>query len=269
MAIEKTKGYLKLRGEVYNLEKDPYENNSTKKQVVVVKTSEQNRIKTFLGNWKNSNYNIKFKCDGMDKPIEINEQEAIDEVKASFNEGDTAVIRCSLDVNTYKEGSLDFYVNNIYIADKKVDFAADDFKETAELYSDVIVTDKIKDGIQKVAFANHKEELLHKELVVTDKDIIEYLEENAEVGDVLKVYATMKYEPVYEEKQEESKPSENQRKTLKNRNVGGSSTSRGKIIGNKETIEIVDIDIEKTQSKKYTSDEIGGVTKSDGGDMPF
>lgn len=266
--MEQTKGYLRLRGEVYNLEKEAYENSSNRKQTVILKTSENNRVRTMIGQWKDTTFNVKMKCEGMDEPVEINEQEAIDEIKASFNEGDTVVVNCRLDVNTYKDGALDFYINSFYIADKKIDYSAKDFEETAELKTDVIITDKFKNGVQKVAFANYQGNLLYRNLVVKDQDVAEYLTENAEIGDVMNVFINVGYEPIFAEKSEE-KSTEPARKTLKNRNIGGQS-SRGKIIGNTEILEIIDIETSKTQKNKYSSEELGlNDNAPEDGDMPF
>lgn len=264
--MEQTKGYLRLKGEVYNLEKETYENSSSRTQTLIIKTSDKNRVKINLGKWKNSSLNVKMKCEGMDKAIDINEQEAIEEIKASFNEGDTVFVNCRMDVNTYKEGSLDFQLSNIYISENKIDFAATDFEEVSELKTDVVITEKIKDGIQKVALVTYKGDKLIRNLIVKDQDIAAYLKDEVNVGDVLNVFINIGFEPVYGEK-EESKTDESARKTFKNRNVGGTN-SKGKIIGNKEVFVITDIDVEKNQKGKYTVEELGLETQSND-DMPF
>lgn len=273
MAINETKGYLSLRGEVYNLGKAAYENQggTIRQQKLTVKTSENHRVGITLGKWKNTNLNIKMKCEGMDKAIQVNEQESIDEVKASFVEGDSVFVNCRSEINT-KDGSIDFLLNNIYIADKKVDFAAADFKETSELSMQAIIAGKVENGVQPVIFANYRGETIRVNLNVKDEDIVTYLSENAEVGDLVKLFIYVVIEPIYEEKKEDtSKNKEQARTTLKNRTIGGdNSGGKGKIKGMNQIFEITDIDIAKTEKAKYTAEELGLTTKTvSDNDMPF
>lgn len=272
MDVEQTKGYYKIRGEIYGVSKEPYENNSSRTLNLTLKTAEGNRVGIKVGKWLNSSLTLKMKCEGMDEAVELNEQEAIDEIRASFNEGDSVFTNCRAEINTYNKGSVDFYINQIYIADKKIDFKAGDFEETNELNIPAIIIGKAQNGKIEVAFADYKGEMLKRILSIEDKDMYEYLEENAQIGDLMKFMIKVVHKPIYDKTEDKQNNSEEKvRKTFKGRQIGGNN-SKGKIVGVDEIYTLTDIDLEKVEKAKYTKEDLISILSNNevsDSDMPF
>lgn len=266
---EITKGYLNLRGEIYGLDRNAYENKggTTRTQFFTIKVAEEKRIPVKLGKWKNTTMSVKMKADGMDKAIELNEQEAIDEIKDAFANGDSVFVKCRAEVNAYNDGELEYYLNGIYVTTDKIDFKATGFTESNELSIPGIIADKIKDGKQKVEFVDYKGETMTRDLICNDKDICEYLEKESKIGDLIPFFIVPSYEPIYEDVKREVKEGEEApKKTFKNRNNGGQNTFK-KQVGKIETFEIVDFTPDEIEVQKY--DMEATPNKDDEEDMPF
>jgi hypothetical protein len=92
--------------------------------------------------------------------------------------------------------------------------------------------------------------MIEETLKLNDPEINAYFVENAKIGDLMKLSISVNRKPIYGELIEE----EPTRKTFKGKSVGG--TGKRKIEGYVETLEVVDIDLDKTEKKKYTSSDI-------------
>lgn len=262
--IEQTKGFLSLRGEIYGLSKEPFETGSKKTLNLTIKTTEGKRVPVKLGNWSNSQLKVKYKCEGMDSAVDVLESDAIDEIKDVFSDGDSVFVSCRVDVNTYKDGSLDFYVNKIFIAKEKIDFNASDFKEVNALETTAIISEAPEKGVQKVMFATYRGETLERELIINDGDIQAYFDE-CNVGDEVKIVLNVTKEPIYDESQKSDNKETKVKKTLK----GGVQTTgggKGKIIGTLDILTVEDVVLDSEVKGKYTMLDLKGEAPDD---MPF
>lgn len=254
--MEHTKGYLTLKGVIWSLDnKEAMENSATRHLSFGLKTSKDNSLFLQVGEWKNTKLNIKIKGEGMEKPEEVNEQDAIDQIKEIFKDGDSVFINARASVDTYRK-KLNFYINQIYIEKEPIDFDAEDFVETNELNQTVIVTEKPLDRKVKVGMTTFKGEMIEQELQLSDNDIKDYFDENVKVGDVMKLSISVNRKPNYLE--EEKGDAGTERKTLKGKSVksGNSYRKIDKDNPYTEFMEVTDVDLEKTEKQKYEKSDI-------------
>lgn len=283
MSIEQTKGYLRVEGKIFGLNnKEAKEPNKAMRNLQFsVKTSKDNSIRVQVGQWRSSKLNVKIKAEGMEETIEVNEQEAISKIKELFKDGDSVYINCRVESNRFFK-SLDPIVSQIYIKKEAIDFESDEFEEVNEINQSIIITEKPSNGIVTGMVVNFNGEGTELELNTTDTDVNDYFIENARVGDLFKVTIYPINKPKYVEG---SSDEGGARKTLKGKKIEKSGDR--KFDGYENKLEIVDVDIEKTEKAKYDRSDIRAAleekqyTKSnntskkedivsvDDGDLPF
>jgi hypothetical protein len=249
--MEHTKGYFSLKGKIWALNnKEPKENSATKFLSFGLQTEKDNSIFLQLGEWKNTTLNVKMKGSDSTETEEINEQDAIDRLQKSFKDGDSVYINARSQVDTYRK-SLKYLVNQIYIEKEPIDFDTEDFEEVNSLNQTVVVIEKPKDRKVKVGVTTYKGEMIEQELSLSDDDVNDYFEENVKVGDVLKLTISVKRKPNYVEQGEST-----ERKTLKGKTVKTGGKKIDKDNPYTESLEVVDVDIEKTEKQKYDRNSI-------------
>jgi len=250
--VEQTKGYLKLKGKIWSLNnKDAKDLGDTKRMLSFgLQTSKDNSLFLQVGEWKNTKLNVKIKGEGATEVEEVNEQNAIDRIKEVFKDGDSVFVNLRADVDTYRK-KINFLVNQIYIEKEHINFDAADFVETNELNQTVVILERAENKEVKVGVVTFKGEMLEQTLRLDDPDINAYFVENAKVGDLMKLSISVNRKPNYVADEATS-----ERKTLK-----GKSVQEGKRVIDKdnpytESLEVLDVDLEKTEKKKYDSTEI-------------
>lgn len=252
--MQQTKGYQKLRGKIYGLNKEVYDNGVTRSLTLRIKTDKENSLLVQVGKWKNSKLNIKIKGDGMEKAEEFNEQEAIDKIKELFKEGDSVFINCRSDVNKYYK-KIDVLVNQIYLLTEELDFDSEEFEETNELNQSVVIIEKAESEDFKVGVSDYNGNLIELDVKLKDTDVRDYMKENAKVGDLMKVSIRSVNAPRYKDSSGNGKVKA--RKTLKGKIIGRNSDNNNKNIdGYDNFLEIIDIDTDATKIKEYDRDEI-------------
>jgi|GEM_PF-3634970 len=253
--MEQTKGYLRLEGKIWGLNnKEPFTNSVKRNLSFGIQSSKTNSNYVQVGDWKNTKLNVKLKSNTDDEVTELNEQDAIDFVKDNFKDGDSVYLNIRADVDTYHK-KLNWIVSNMYKKSEDINFDSDDFEEVNELNQAIIITEKPTDESVKVGVTTFKGEMVELELSLEDDVIKNYMTSNAKVGDLMQVTIKVDNRPIYEEGQ--SKSTTEERTTLKGRKVGGNNSGNYKKIKDRKLVmELVDIDVEKTESKKYTRDEI-------------
>jgi hypothetical protein len=246
--MEQTKGYLRLKGKIWSLNnKEAIENSATKFLSFGLQTSKENSLFIQVGEWKNTTLNIKIKGEGMTEVEEVNEQDAISKIKELFKDGDSVFINTRAEVDTYRK-SIKYLVNQIYIEKEPIDFDNKDFIETNELNQAVVITEKPSNRLVKVGVTTYKGEMIEQDLQLNDDDVNDYFEENAKVGDLMKLTISVNRRPNYVNQGEVS-----ERKTLKGKSV---KSGGKKIDGYNEFLEVVDVDLEKTEKQKYNRSDI-------------
>ena len=251
--MEQTKGYLRLKGKIWSLNnKEPRETKYNKFLSFGLQTSKENSLFLQIGDRMDSSLNIKIKGEGMEQTEEINEQEAIDRIKELFKDGDSVYINARANVNPYF-GNVTYLVNQIYIEKEPINFDAEDFEETNELNQTFVVIEKPSDKSVKVGVTSYKGKMVEQELKLFDEDVNDYFKENVKVGDLMRLTVSINRKPNYIGEEEASST----RKTLKGKTV----TTGGKKVIDKnnpytEYLEVVDVDLEKTEKQKYTRDDI-------------
>lgn len=279
--MEQTKGYFSLRGKIWGLNnKKPNQNDSgtMRSLSIAVNTRKDNSLFVQVGKWTNSTMKIKVKTKDMEKVEEFNEQEAIDKILKNFKDGDSVYINCRADVNDFSK-RIDYMVSQIYILDNELDFEDELFEENNALNTSVVILEKPTDETLRGGLVDFRGNMIELELKLYDEDVKNYFIENAKVGDLMKVTAKVVNRPIYEEGGSNS--TETVRKTLKGKVIEGNN-SRKKVKDYVKELEIIDVDIDKTESKKYDREEIRkaledrstGVVnnkevKEDDGDLPF
>lgn len=252
--MEMTKGYGIIVGKVYGIEgKEPRKNDYLSELRVRVKTSNDHTVWVKVGGFFSSKLSVKLKGKGMEEAEEYSLGEVADVLQDYFVDGDDVLIRCGVEVNPYKDGSLDLVAYGIYSCKDPIDFESKDFEERNEITIDMVVQGELKGNSLVGTFVNYKGQEVSKPIEANYEPIKEYLKD-IKMGDLLRVMLKMTTEPIYEEVEgkEDKKPT----KTLMGRSIGGNS--KRKIVGNKETIEIIDIEVDKTIKGKYDlSDEVG------------
>lgn len=250
--MEMTKGYLRLKGVIWGLNnKEPFTNDYKRSLSFKLNTSKENSLFLNIGGWKNTSLNVKIKGEGMDKPEEVNEQDAIDRIKELFKDGDSVYVNCRADINTYNK-RIDYIVNQIYLEKEKIDFNSEDFEEINELVMPIVIIDKPKNGTANAGVVDYRGNMVELKLSLTDEDVNGYFLENVKVGDLLKPTMQIVNKPNYVDGAEEVPV----RKTLKGKMISEGSSARRKQDGYISKIEVVDLDVDKTESRKYSREEI-------------
>jgi hypothetical protein len=246
--MEQTKGYLRVKGKIWSLNnKEAKEFDSIKSLSFGIQTSKDNSLFLQVGEWKNTKLNVKIKAEGMTEVEEINEQEAINVIKELFKDGDSVYVNMRAEVDTYRK-TIKYLVNQIYIEKEPIDFESETFEEVNELSQSVIIIEKSVNKTVKVGITTYREEMVEQDLKLTDDDINDYFEENVKVGDVMKLSISVNRKPNYVDGEDET-----ERKTLKGKTV---KTGRRNIDGYIESLEVTDVDLQKTEKKKYEKSEI-------------
>lgn len=279
--MEQTKGYFGVRGKIWGLNNKTAKENQTgtmRSLSLAINTRKDNSLFLQVGKWVNSTMNVKIKSKDMEKVEEFNEQEAIDKILKDFKDGDSVYINCRVDVNDFSK-RLDYMVSQIYILDNELDFDSELFEESNNLNTSLVVLEKPVDQALKAGLVDYHGNMIEVEFKLYDEDVKNYFIEKSKVGDLMKVTAKVINRPIYEEGSETS--SGGSRKTLKGK-VIESSNGRKKVKDYVRELEIVDVDIEKTESKKYDREEIRKALEDrnivnnnakqendDDGDLPF
>ncbi|MBK5242147.1 hypothetical protein [Clostridium sp.] len=250
--MQETRGYFSTKCRLWNLSNKEAKDFGVKRFLSFgIQTCKDNSLFVQVGEWKNTKLNIKLKAEGETEVTSLNEQEAIEKIMGSFKDGDSVFLNTRAEIDTYNK-RINYLVNTIYIENEPIDFKTDDFKELNELKIPVIITEKPVNRKVNVGLVNFKGEMLELELSLTDNDVNDYFTENAKVGDLIKVTISVNKKPNYVEG--EAADSEPTRKTLKGKSEGGNS--KRSIDGYTETLEVIDVDLEKTEKSKYTKEEV-------------
>lgn len=252
MTVEQTKGYFSVKGKIWGLNnKEPKEFGDTKRLLSFgVQLSKENSLFLQVGEWKNTKLNIKIKGENDEKPVEVNEQEGIDKIKEIFKDGDSVFINARAEVDTYYK-KINFLINQIYIEKEPINFDDAAFAEINELNQTVVILEKPVDKEVKAGVATFKGEMIEQVLKLSDPDINAYFVENAKVGDLMKLSISVNRKPNYVEDTVKS-----ERKTLKGKTVQDGKRVIDKDNPYTESLEITDVDLEKTEKKKYSRAEI-------------
>lgn len=249
--MEQTRGYFNVKGKIWSLNnKKPIENSATKFLSFGLQTSKDNSIFLQVGEWKNTTLNIKIKGEGMTEVEELNEQEAINKLQEVFKDGDSVFINARSEVDTYRK-TIRYLVNQIYIEKEPIDFDSPDFEEENELNQTIIINEKPQDKKVTVGLTTYRGEMIEQELSLSDDDINDYFTENIKVGDVMKVSISVNRKPNYIEGEEAT-----ERKTLKGKTVKTGGRKIDKNNPYTESLEVTDVDLEKTEKQKYNRQEI-------------
>jgi len=259
--FEQTKGYVFLVGTIAGIDgKEPRKTEYKNELNIRVRTDKDNSVFVKVGGWNNSPLSVKFKPQGMEQADEIPVGEAPDVLQDYFKDGDSVLVRGSIDVNTYKEGRLDIVVNGIYACSEDINFDEETFEERNEIKISGVVSEPINNDEIKVMFANYKGETITQALKAENEVIKEFLK-GVNVGDLIPFTLSAVNRPVYEMVAEENKETTS-RKTLLGKTIGGSGKVKRKIVGSERAIIIQDIDVEKIEKEKYVLEE-------ENNDMPF
>lgn len=252
--MEQTKGYLRLKGKIWNLNnKEAKETQYNRWLSFGLQTTKENSIFLQIGDRIDSPLTIKLKGEGMEQVEEVNEQAAIERVKELFKDGDSVYVNARVNVNTYRK-SINFLVNQIYIEKEAIDFSNSDFEETNELNQTVVITEKPSNKSVKVGVTTFKGEMVEQELKLSDDDVNDFFMENVKVGDVMRLTVSVNRKPNYVEGEEESTST---RKTLKGKTVStGGKRKLDKDNPYTESLEVVDVDLDKTEKQKYDRNDI-------------
>lgn len=259
--LEQTRGYAFLIGEIYGIDgKEPTNNGSRNTLRVRIKTNKTNSVFAVVGGWNNSSMICKLKAQGMDTAEEIPVGEVADVLQDYFHDGDSVLVRGTIDVNTYKEGRLEVNVSGIYTTTEPVDFDADNFEERNEITIPAIVSDEFDGKELKVKFVNYKGLDIDQTLRVEYEPIKQYLSE-VKAGDLIPMTLSMINTPIFEEVT--TTKEEKARTTLMGNKIGGGNAKR-KIVGSDNYLLIIDIDTEKALKGEYVINE-----GSKSSDLPF
>jgi hypothetical protein len=259
--MEKTTGYLTQKGKIWGLNnKDPRENSATRSLSFGLNTAKDHSLFLEIGEWKNTTLAIKVKGADMTEPLELNEQDAIAKVQELFKDGDSVFINARAEVDTFRK-NIKYLVNQIYIEKEPIDFEAVGFKETNNLNQSIVIIEKPSDRSVKVGVVNFKGEMLEQELKLSDDMVNDYFNENANVGDLLRVTISDIRKPNYVEQEVEQVVTGTQRKTLKGKIIGSGGKSKSRRAIDKlnpytEILEVTDVDVDKTEKQKYKRQDI-------------
>lgn len=254
--MQQTKGYFRLEGKIWGLNnKEPYTNNVKRSLSFGLQSSKTNSNYVQVGDWQNSKLNVKIKSDSDGETEELNEQEAIDYIKNNFKDGDSVYLNLRAEVDTYHK-KLNWIISQIYKKSEPIDFDKDDFEEVNELNQYVVITEKPTEESVKVGVTNFKGEMIEIDLALEDDIIKNYMIEKAKVGDLMHISILVDNRPIYDNSQI-SQQDEKERTTLKGKKIGGNTNNNTPKIKDRNLVFVLsDVDVEKTESKKYTREEI-------------
>ena len=257
---EQTKGYALLVGEIFGIDnKEPRKTEYKNELNVRIKTTKEDFVFVKVGGFLSSRLSVKLKADGMEQADEIPMGEVADVVADYFKDGDSVLVRCSVDVNAYKEGSINLVANGIYMCKEPINFEDKDFRERNEVTIGMVVSGELQNDTIVGTFVNYRGEEVSKNIKVNYQPIKDYLKDIKE-GDLLQVILKMYSRPLYEEGEDDNAG----KTTLMGRSLG---RNKRKIIGNEEVIEMIDIDTERTERGKYNLD--AGEMPNELDDLPF
>ena len=257
--MSQTKGYALIVGTIHGIDgKEPRKNEWRNELSVRVKTTKENTVFIKVGGFTSSPLAVKLKPQGMETADEIPMGEVADVLADYFKDGDSVLVRCSVDINCYKEGRLDLVANGIYACKEEIDFDSKDFEERNEVTIPMVVTSKFNGNSLVARFVNYKGDTTDKILEAEYEPIKEYLK-GAEVGDLIPIMMSFVSKPIYEEGDKKEEKST----TLMGRKLGKSTK---KIVGSDNKMVIIDIDVDKVVKGKYKLEEEEEVEDDD---MPF
>lgn len=249
--VQETRGYYGIKGVIWGLNKAKIQENGVKRSISFpVQTSRDNTIYVQLGDWKNSKLNVKMRNENMEEVEEFNEQIAVTKLQSMFRDGDSVYINCRSSVDTYHK-RLVFIVNQIYSEKNKIDFDSEDFEETNNLNQTIVISERPGDGIAEGLLTNYQGDGFTQEFKLIDEDIRKYFEEEVKVGDVIKATLRNVRKPIYKDSGEET-----ERRTLKGKVIKTGGKGKKNIDHYESYLEIVDVDIEETEKKKYERSDI-------------
>ena len=261
MKFEQTKGYVILVGKVAGIDnKEPRKTEYKNELNIRVRTDKDNSVFARVGGWNNSPLSIKFKAQGMEQADEFPIGDAPDVLQDYFKDGDSVLVRGTIDVNTYKEGKLDIIVNGIYACKEEIDFDSETFEDRNEVKISGIIAGEFDGETIPVMFVNYKGQTITQSLKAENELIKEFLA-TVNAGDLVPFTLSMVNRPIYEVVSEGNQETPT-RKTLMGKTIGGGNKTKRKIVGNEQAILIQDIDVEKIEKNKYE------ITNEDT-DMPF
>lgn len=249
--MEQTKGYFSVEGKIWNLNnKEAKDNGVVNFLSFGLQTAKDNSLFLQVGEWKNTTLTVKIKGEGMEKAEEVNEQDAISRIKELFKDGDSVFINARAEVDTYRK-NIKYLVNQIYIKTEPINFDSPNFEEVNELNQTIVITEKPNDKKVRVGVTTFKGEMVELDLTLNDEDVNDYFNENAKVGDLMKLSIKVNKKPNYVEQGEET-----ERKTLKGKTVKTGGKKLDKDNPYIESLEVTDVDLEKTEKQKYNRNEI-------------
>lgn len=255
--MEQTKGYTGLHGKIWGLNNKEAKDNGTTRYISFgLQTAKDNSIFIQVGKFKDTKLNVKMKNADTEKAEEYNEADAVDVIKTMFKDGDSVYVNLRNEVNTYGK-KIDLMISQIYIEKDLIDFNTDEFEERNEMHQTVVILETPKKDIVKVGVADFKGAMIEQELRLTDEDVKNYFLENAKKGDLMRLTLRVVRKPIYEDG-EATVSNTKERKTLKGKVVGGNNSgyTKRKVSSYEEYLEVTDVDVEKTEKKKYTTEEI-------------
>lgn len=255
--LNQTKGYVFMTGKVYGIDnKEPKKTEYKTSLNIRLNTTKDNSIFFTVGGWNNSPMSVKLKAQGMEQADEIPMGEVAEVLQDYFHDGDSVLVRATVDVNTYNDGRLDFIVNGIYTTKEEINFDSSDFEERNEVSIPAIISDKSNGEELKVKFVNYKGESIDQVLRAEAQPIKDFIKD-LNKGDLIPVTFKVVNTPIYEEVKED-KPLT---KSLMGKTQGGSQ--KRKIVGTDRCSILTDLLPDKLEKGKYKLDD----EVSD--DMPF
>lgn len=261
--IQQTKGYVFLVGKVAGIDNKEPKRTEYKNEINIrVRTDKDNSVFVKVGGWLNSPLTMKLKAQGMEQADEFQICDATEALQDYFKDGDSVLIRGTVDVNTYKEGKLDIVANGIYACSEEVNFDSESFEERNEVKISGVVCGAYENGTIPVMFANYKGETITQLLRAENKLVKEFLE-TVNVGDLIPFTLSVVNKPIYEVVADDKQETQ-ARKTLMGKTIGGNGKQKRKIIGSESYMLITDIDVEKIETKKYDIE-----AENEEPDMPF
>lgn len=268
--MEQTKGYYRLEGKIWGLNnKEARDNGFVRDLTFRLQTNKTNSVFITVGQWKNTKMNVKIKSEGSDNVEEVNEQDAIDEIKKLFKDGDSVYVNCRSMADKY-HNKPNFLLNQIYIKKDSIDFDSEDFEEVNELKQTIVITERPSKGTNVVLgmIANYQgRDAIEIPFDLEEGDVADYFVENVKVGDLMNVTAKILNVPVFNDGKSSQSDSK-ERKTLKGKVIGGNSNGGKKPDSYVNKIEIFDVDTEATKKAKYTREEIREALEGNTSDKP-
>ena len=248
--MEQTKGYFRLKGKIWGLNnKEPYTNatGTMRSLSIGIQSSKENSNYVQLGKFANGAMKIKYKSEGMEEVLEITEQEAINNFKEMFKDGDSVYVNLRVEPNAFTK-KLDYLVSQIYIEKEPIDFDSESFEETNELLQPVVILENPSDGKVSAGVVTFDNKMVELELSLDDEIIGEYFSENIKVGDLVPVNILVFNKPIYEGEGEGA-----ERTTLKGKvKKSGGLKIKEKVL----EYQVTDVDTTEIKKRLYTREDI-------------